>query len=518
MSDAIHRSHRSRTRLLRVLALLNRWRKLPAAAVDHDAVLAHVAEAGGTSASYLVLIALSCGIAILGLLLSSPAVVIGAMLISPLMNPLVLVGFALATLDLPMAIRGLKAVGLGTALAVLLAAIIVWMSPLNAPTPEILARTTPNFFDLLVAVFSAVAGGYAVAMRKGETIVGVAIATSLMPPLAVVGYGLAVANWAIFLGAAGLFMTNLLAIALTVNLVAHVFGFGAIHPFRTRLWQTLGILATFAVLSIPLGLSLQHIAREAVLTARAKATLTAYFAPRADHVYGVDVRFPANQPVQVTALVLTEKAHRGVEEKLQAQLEQTLRQKVRLSLSQIPVHARESLDQRAVETLIGQSATALTQQLQDPAANIAEIAAAVAGVPLLDVSVDRTEKTVLLRSATSDLARLAVLRQAHDTLAARFPDWRFEFRIASLPPLPFAATQLTPDQTRALGDIAWALKTEGIAKVRVEAGWLRLNERKRALQRAEAVAAVFAENGIDAKAAVALRRTTDRNLTIAASE
>jgi uncharacterized hydrophobic protein (TIGR00271 family) len=506
------------TRLLRLLAVINRWRKLPAKSVDHDAVLTHVAEAGGISASYLVLIALSCGIAILGLLLSSPAVVIGAMLISPLMSPITLVGFSLATLDMKLALRGLQAVALGTGLALLLAAAIVWMSPLNAPTPEILARTTPNLFDLLVAVFSAIAGGYAVAMRKGETIVGVAIATSLMPPLAVAGYGLAVHNWAILLGAAGLFMTNLLAIALTINLVAHVFGFSAVHAFRTRLWQTLGILAAFAVLSIPLGFSLQHIAREAVLTARVKSVLGDYFTPYGDHVYGVDVRFADDRPVQVNALVLTQKEHDGAENIVSQILTASLKQPVRLSLSQVPVHARESLDRRAIEELIGHSTTALSQQLTDPAANIAEITSAEAQIPLLDISLDRTAKVVVLRADASDPARLSNLRRAAATLTHRFAGWTFALRLTALPQLSFSAKSaaLSPAQIAAVDDIAWAAKASGSSLITVTAHWQRAADRKLASRRADAVCDLLLAAGIRASAQLAPRREAAQTVTIAA--
>ncbi|HEY5237043.1 MAG TPA: DUF389 domain-containing protein, partial [Rhizomicrobium sp.] len=228
-------------------------------------------------ARYAMLTALSCAIAVLGLLLSSPAVIIGAMLISPLMGPIILFGFSLALLDQPLAFRSFVAVAIGTLLAVGLSALIVWLSPLQSVTPEILSRTRPNFFDLLVAIFSAVAGAYAVVQRKGETIMGVAIATALMPPLAACSFGLATANWAIFKGAGGLFMTNLLAIALTACLVAKFFGFGAHNSRHSTFWQTVSIVVVFVVLSIPLGLSLKRIAGEAVQTSKVRSTLQGYF-------------------------------------------------------------------------------------------------------------------------------------------------------------------------------------------------------------------------------------------------
>ena len=181
---------------------------------DRVDVLDHVHDNGKLGPRYAFMTVMACGIAILGLLQNSAAVIIGAMLISPLMGPIVELGMGLATFDLRTIRGALKTLAVGIALALAIAMAIVWLSPLKEATGEILARTQPTFFDLLVAVFSGLAGAYATVTRKGETIVGVAIATALMPPLAVVGYGLAVANWNVAGGAAFLFMTNLLAIAL----------------------------------------------------------------------------------------------------------------------------------------------------------------------------------------------------------------------------------------------------------------------------------------------------------------
>ncbi|MDE1987039.1 MAG: DUF389 domain-containing protein [Alphaproteobacteria bacterium] len=500
----------SRATLIRILAVLNRWRKLPFKTIDHDAVMEHLAKEGGISASYCVLTALSCGIAILGLLLSSPAVVIGAMLISPLMSPIILFGFSLATLDEQLAIKSLKAIVLGTGLAITQAAVIVWMSPLNSATAEILARTRPNFFDLLVAIFSAIAGAYAVANRKGETIVGVAIATALMPPLAVIGYGLAVHNWAITTGASGLFMTNLLAIALTASLVARFFGFGSMHPSRTGLWHTLGIFAVFGILSIPLGFSLEQIAREAVLTSRAKNTLNAYFEPYNDHIYGMDIKFAKDQPIQINALVLTQKNRIGADAEMQKRLQQALGRPVQLSLSQVPVHAHESLDRQAVEALVSESAAMLSKRMQNASQpDIAAIAAAEAQVPLLDISLDRQGRTVLIRGQSDTAAELAAMHHAATVLRQRFADWRFDFHpdVNALPPIPFTedSTQLDPAAEKQLSDMIWALKSAGVNAVRAigradTQGKSAVANRHAALRRAIAVSTILQQAGIKATA------------------
>ena len=249
-------------RIFRSLSSLARhWRSsYIIASVDHDVVVASVLEGGVTTPRYLFMTMMSCGIAILGLLQSSAAVVIGAMLISPLMGPIMQLGFSLCVIDFRMMGRALLALLAGTLLALLISILIVKASPIREATSEILARTQPTLFDLMVAVFSGLAGAYAVIARKGETIVGVAIATALMPPLAVVGYGLAVGSMAVAGNAFFLFMTNLLAIALSVTLVAKWYGFGMQNsPQHTALQASL-IAATFLVLAVPLGLALREIA------------------------------------------------------------------------------------------------------------------------------------------------------------------------------------------------------------------------------------------------------------------
>lgn len=237
------------------------WRQNQLVATcDRVAVLDHVHEGGELAPRYAFMIVMSCGIATLGLLQNSAAVIIGAMLISPLMGPIIGLGMGLATFDLRSIREALTTLLAGVGLALAISVLIVWMSPLKAATSEILARTEPTFFDLLVAVFSGLAGAYATVTRKGETIVGVAIATALMPPLAVVGYGIAVANWNVAGGAAFLFMTNLLAIALSVTIMARWYQFGGDDTPKQTAWQATMIVGTFLLLSIPLGLALRDIA------------------------------------------------------------------------------------------------------------------------------------------------------------------------------------------------------------------------------------------------------------------
>ena len=226
------------------------WRIEVSGTVDQAAVIAKRRAECDVSARYLLMTCMSAGIAILGMLLSSPAVVIGAMLLSPLMDPIMGVGFALAIGDFHWLRRSVRSLALGVVLAILFCAIIVVFSPIQTVTTEIASRTRPNLFDLLVAIFSAIAGGYAVIRGREGTIVGVAIATALMPPLAAVGYGLATWNGTVFSGALLLFVTNLTAIALTATAMARGYGFSTSLSEKQSQLQAFLIFAAFVALAV----------------------------------------------------------------------------------------------------------------------------------------------------------------------------------------------------------------------------------------------------------------------------
>ena len=155
-----------------------------------------------------------------------------------------------------------RSLAVGTVLSILFCAIIVYFSPLQTVTTEIAARTRPNLFDLGVALFSAIAGAYAMIRGREGTIVGVAIATALMPPLAVVGFGLATLNWTVFSGSLLLYFTNLMTITFTAAGMARIYGFSTtLSPKQTQ-WQTALILVAFVALAIPLYASLRQIVWE----------------------------------------------------------------------------------------------------------------------------------------------------------------------------------------------------------------------------------------------------------------
>ncbi len=175
-------------------------------------------------------------IASIGLNVSSTAVVIGAMLISPLMGPIVGIGLSLAINDIDTMKRSFINLGVMMVLSVLTATLYFWLSPLTEETAELVARTAPNILDVFVAIFGGL--GLIVAKTKSGTIAsvifGVAIATALMPPLCTVGYGLAIGNLSYAGGALFLFSINAVFIALATFLVAKILRFPMVRYANTK--------------------------------------------------------------------------------------------------------------------------------------------------------------------------------------------------------------------------------------------------------------------------------------------
>ena len=131
-------------------------------------------------------------IASLGLNVNSTAVIIGAMLVSPLMGPIIGMGLGVGINDLALVKKAFRNLALAVSVSLATSTLYFLLSPINEAHSEILARTSPNIYDLLIAVFGGLAGILAISSKqKGNVIPGVAIATALMPPLCTAGYGLA---------------------------------------------------------------------------------------------------------------------------------------------------------------------------------------------------------------------------------------------------------------------------------------------------------------------------------------
>lgn len=165
-------------------------------------------------------------IASIGLNVNSAAVIIGAMLISPLMGPILGVGFSVGTNDWETLKKALKNFGVMVGVSLLASTLYFFITPLNEVQPELLARTKPTFLDALIAIFGGLAGIIGLSRSvRGNVVPGVAIATALMPPLCTAGYGLANFEWSYFFGAAYLFTLNSLFISLATFIIVRYLRF-----------------------------------------------------------------------------------------------------------------------------------------------------------------------------------------------------------------------------------------------------------------------------------------------------
>ena len=153
-------------------------------------------------------------IASLGLNTNSTAVIIGAMLISPLMGPIIGMGLAAGISDFALMKKSLRNYAVATVISIITATLYFATSPLSEAQSELLARTSPTIYDVFIAIFGGAAGILALSTRGNTNVIpGVAIATALMPPLCTAGFGLASGNWLYFLGAFYLYFINTVFIA-----------------------------------------------------------------------------------------------------------------------------------------------------------------------------------------------------------------------------------------------------------------------------------------------------------------
>lgn len=247
-----------------------------------------------TSLSYWLEIFFSAGIATFGLVESSPAVIIGAMLISPLMGPIMATGLALAVGDLYLGIKAVLNLLASVTVSIAFSGFLVWLLPFHSATSEIIARTNPNLLDLGIGLLSGLAGSVVICRGGGDGVTvlpGVAIAVAVMPPLCTMGFGLGGGlNLEIMGGAGLLFVTNLVAIVASAFLVFLMVGMSSPevrqalvaswrHESLARIlphgrvartlaaggqlrWRVLMLLVLLASIAVPLRRALLQVASE----------------------------------------------------------------------------------------------------------------------------------------------------------------------------------------------------------------------------------------------------------------
>ncbi len=187
-------------------------------------------------------------VASIGLNVNSTAVIIGAMLISPLMGPIIGFGLGFGIADLDLVRKSLRNLALTTLFSITTATIYFLLTPLDQPGSELLGRTEPSLYDVLIAFFGGAAGLIAGSSKsKGHVLPGVAIATALMPPLCTAGFGIATGNWAFFFGAIYLYIINSVFIAFATFVMVRIMRFPmkavASGDMRKRSYRWITIIA-----------------------------------------------------------------------------------------------------------------------------------------------------------------------------------------------------------------------------------------------------------------------------------
>jgi uncharacterized hydrophobic protein (TIGR00271 family) len=316
--------------------------------VEQLEVRRELARGARPGTNFFVLIVLACVMAATGLLMNSPAVVIGAMLVAPLMSPIQAFSLGLVLGDLRLIRFSTEAIFKGIVLAILISAFIGLLSPLKVITDEMLAQSRPTLLDLLVALAAGTAGAYAMARKDvSAALPGVAVAASLTPPLAVIGLSLSMGDVQVAGGAMLLFATNIAAISLAGGIVFLLVGFRpqARDPAsRRRLGRRLtASLLLLLAIALPLGAMMARTAGDTAQEQAVRLALNQHLAATARLVDLEVEREGASLIVVATVRGTEAMAQEAVDEMAQAMSEQ-LGGAVELELCFLPAVRSVSTD------------------------------------------------------------------------------------------------------------------------------------------------------------------------------
>jgi uncharacterized hydrophobic protein (TIGR00271 family) len=246
-------------------------REAPLEAGRREQICRELAGGAALNPNYLALILASCAIATFGLFENSPAVIIGAMIIAPLMPAIQAVAYGALEGEADVVRRGAVTLGAGVLLSITLSAALARVVGIAAFGTEILGRASPTLLDLGIALAAGAIGAFArIRVAIAGTLAGTAIAVALMPPLCVVGIGAATGSWRLSRGALLLFVTNLLGITLAGMLVFFLAGLAHRRATPALLWTG----ALTALIVVPLAFSFRTLVREAALEAALRTALT----------------------------------------------------------------------------------------------------------------------------------------------------------------------------------------------------------------------------------------------------
>jgi uncharacterized hydrophobic protein (TIGR00271 family) len=294
---------------------------------------------------FFVMIGLSTVIATFGLLQNSSAVIIGAMLVAPLFSPLIALGLAIVQGNVRLLRLAIESTLKGVALSIGLAGLLTVLAPFKNLTPEINARSLPNLYDLAVAVASGAAGAYAVARKDVATALpGVAIAAAMVPPLGVIGIGLALGDLALTGGAILLFLTNLVAIALAGSLTFLLLGFRPGGHAGREIHLRRGLVTTivlFVLVSIPLGFFLVQSVNNSSIKEKIQTTVVQEIEtlPEIELVSQDNIQFSTQDQYMLVTIPIytTGPVPGGVPDQLSQQLSEAIHRPVKVRLVVMPI-------------------------------------------------------------------------------------------------------------------------------------------------------------------------------------
>lgn len=260
-------------------------------------------------------------IASIGLNVNSTAVIIGAMLISPLMGPIMGVGYGVGIYDAPLIRKSFRNLGIATLISLLVSTLYFLLTPLTEAQSELLARTSPTIWDVLIAFFGGLAGIIgATRSEKTNIIPGVAIATALMPPLCTAGYGLANGNWHFFFGAFYLYSINCVFIAFAAILIVWVLNPShksfVDEKTETRVSRVLtGVVLLTLLPSIYLAVKL---VKEEVFSSKARTFISKELAFEQAHLTE-RIIIPAKKQIEVTLIgdLISQEKLKSIEARLE---------------------------------------------------------------------------------------------------------------------------------------------------------------------------------------------------------
>jgi uncharacterized hydrophobic protein (TIGR00271 family) len=263
-------------------------------------------------------------VACIGLNVNSTAVIIGAMLISPLMGPIMGVGYGLAIFDFELVKKSFVNLGIATAISFLASSIYFSLTPLSEAQSELLARTSPTIWDVLIAMFGGAAGIIGATRKEKTNVVpGVAIATALMPPLCTAGYALSQGNWKFLLGALYLFSINAVFIAISTVFILNLLHIPhkAIVDLKARKRIKQALILTAAITAIPSIFLAFNLVEGEIFKNRARVFIRNEFAKVQQTYISNLIVNPDSREIEVSLIgsIVGKEVVEGITEKMESQ-------------------------------------------------------------------------------------------------------------------------------------------------------------------------------------------------------